>query len=85
MLIQNLNQWIDAIDMRKYNPYDNMNPGELHWTAVKNILKYLRNTKDMFLVYGGNPSTELKVKDIAMLGYELNRDSLSLRQGNVFV
>ncbi|GJX99967.1 hypothetical protein Tco_0356986, partial [Tanacetum coccineum] len=26
---------------------------ELHWTTVKNILKYLRNTKDMFLVYGG--------------------------------
>nr|GFD31827.1 putative zinc finger, CCHC-type [Tanacetum cinerariifolium] len=25
------------------------NPGEEHWTAVKNILKYLRNTKDMFL------------------------------------
>ncbi|GJT52962.1 retrotransposon protein, putative, ty1-copia subclass [Tanacetum coccineum] len=22
------------------------NPGELHWTAVKNILKYLRNTKE---------------------------------------
>ncbi|GJW23878.1 hypothetical protein Tco_0037689 [Tanacetum coccineum] len=22
------------------------NPGEGHWTAVKNILKYLRNTKD---------------------------------------
>ncbi|GJT73980.1 hypothetical protein Tco_1033266 [Tanacetum coccineum] len=32
------------------------NRGELHWTAVKNILKYLRNTKDMFLVYGENPS-----------------------------
>nr|GEY86254.1 hypothetical protein [Tanacetum cinerariifolium] len=28
------------------------NPGEEHWTVVKNILKYLRNTKDMFLVYG---------------------------------
>nr|GFB69807.1 hypothetical protein [Tanacetum cinerariifolium] len=28
------------------------NPGEEHWTAVKNILKYLCNTKDMFLVYG---------------------------------
>ncbi|GJT71906.1 retrotransposon protein, putative, ty1-copia subclass [Tanacetum coccineum] len=25
------------------------NPGELHWTTVKNILKHLRNTKDMFL------------------------------------
>ncbi|GKA31625.1 retrotransposon protein, putative, ty1-copia subclass [Tanacetum coccineum] len=29
------------------------NPGELHWTTVKNISKYLRNTEDMFLVYGG--------------------------------
>ncbi|GKC32240.1 hypothetical protein Tco_1039534 [Tanacetum coccineum] len=30
------------------------NPGDLHWTTIKNILKYLRNTKDMFLVYGGD-------------------------------
>ncbi|PKI32166.1 hypothetical protein CRG98_047443 [Punica granatum] len=29
------------------------NPGLDHWTAVKNILKYLRRTKDMVLVYGG--------------------------------
>ncbi|OAO89438.1 hypothetical protein AXX17_ATUG00590 [Arabidopsis thaliana] len=29
-------------------------PGESHWTADKNILKYLRKTKDKFLVYGGN-------------------------------
>ncbi|GJZ73665.1 hypothetical protein Tco_0637811 [Tanacetum coccineum] len=28
--------------------------GDLHWTTVKNILKYLRNTKDIFLVYGGD-------------------------------
>ncbi|KAL0289502.1 UNVERIFIED_CONTAM: Retrovirus-related Pol polyprotein from transposon TNT 1-94 [Sesamum radiatum] len=27
--------------------------GEAHWTAVKTILKYLRRTKDTFLVYGG--------------------------------
>ena len=26
--------------------------GEDHWAAVKNILKYLRRTKDLFLVYG---------------------------------
>ena len=26
--------------------------GEEHWGAVKNILKYLRRTKDLFLVYG---------------------------------
>ena len=28
-------------------------PGECHWIAVKNILKYLRRTKDIFLIYGG--------------------------------
>ena len=28
-------------------------PGEGHWTAVKNILKYLRRTRDLFLIYGG--------------------------------
>ena len=27
------------------------NPRVEHWTAVKNILKYLKRTKDMFLVY----------------------------------
>ncbi|KAD4385276.1 hypothetical protein E3N88_25444 [Mikania micrantha] len=29
------------------------NPGIAHWTAVKNILKYLRRTKEMFLIFGG--------------------------------
>ncbi|GJW74018.1 retrotransposon protein, putative, ty1-copia subclass [Tanacetum coccineum] len=28
------------------------NPYEGHWTVVENILNYLRNTKDRFLVYG---------------------------------
>nr|GFB69135.1 hypothetical protein [Tanacetum cinerariifolium] len=37
------------------------NPGKLHWVAVKHILKYLRNTRDMFLVYGGKPDKELDV------------------------
>ncbi|KAK8665988.1 hypothetical protein V6N13_006141 [Hibiscus sabdariffa] len=36
------------------------NPGESHWIAVKNILKYLRRTKDVFLVYGGEE--ELRIK-----------------------
>ncbi|GJZ70831.1 hypothetical protein Tco_0634682 [Tanacetum coccineum] len=35
------------------------NLGEGHWIAVNNILKYLRNTKDRFLVYGGEE--ELRV------------------------
>nr|GEW70664.1 hypothetical protein [Tanacetum cinerariifolium] len=37
------------------------NPGEIHWTVVKTILKYLRNTNDMVFVYGENPEAELKV------------------------
>ncbi|GKA07317.1 hypothetical protein Tco_0686541 [Tanacetum coccineum] len=37
------------------------NPGESHWTAIKNNLNYFRNTKDMFLVYGGDSTTELGV------------------------
>ena len=28
------------------------NPGENHWNVVKTILKYLRNTKDQWLIYG---------------------------------
>ena len=27
-------------------------PREDHWKAVKNILKYLRRTRDIFLIYG---------------------------------
>ena len=30
------------------------NPGVDHWTVVKNILKYLKRTKEMFLIYGGD-------------------------------
>ena len=33
-----------------------------HWTAVKNILKYLRRTKDLILVYGGK-------EHLAVTGY----------------
>ena len=31
--------------------------GERHWIAVKNILKYLRRTKEIFLVYGEGEHT----------------------------
>ncbi|GKD91316.1 retrotransposon protein, putative, ty1-copia subclass [Tanacetum coccineum] len=34
---------------------------ECHWTVVKNILKYLKNTEDMFLFYGGDFDEELRV------------------------
>ena len=37
-------------------------PCKEHWKAVKRILKYLRSTKDMFLVYRGD-------KDLVVKGY----------------
>jgi tRNA C32,U32 (ribose-2'-O)-methylase TrmJ len=30
------------------------NPNESHWKIVKNILKYLRRTNNVFLVFWGN-------------------------------
>ena len=36
------------------------NPGVDHWTAVKNILKYLKRTKEMFLGYGGDKKFVVK-------------------------
>ena len=35
------------------------NSGVDHWTTVKNILKYLKRTKDMFLVYEGDKEIEI--------------------------
>ncbi|GJV57429.1 retrotransposon protein, putative, ty1-copia subclass [Tanacetum coccineum] len=61
------------------------NPGESHWTAVKNILKYLRNTKDMFLVYGGNPEAELRVDCYCNAGFETDIDDMKSLTGYVFI
>ena len=36
--------------LRIMNGYQD-NPRDSHWMVVKNILKYLKITKDMFLVY----------------------------------
>ncbi|GKC90926.1 hypothetical protein Tco_1151575 [Tanacetum coccineum] len=57
------------------------NPGELHWIAVKNILKYLRNTKDMFLVYGENPEAELRVDCYCNAGFEIDIDDMKSLTG----
>ncbi|GKE61543.1 hypothetical protein Tco_1511910 [Tanacetum coccineum] len=61
------------------------NPSDLHWTTVKNILKYLRNTKDMFLVYGGDLKRELKVFCYTDAGYLTDADDLKSQTRYVFV
>ncbi|GJT49848.1 retrotransposon protein, putative, ty1-copia subclass [Tanacetum coccineum] len=53
------------------------NPGEPHWTAVKTILKYLRYTKDMLLVYGGNPEAETSSGLLSLdVRFETDRDDI---------
>ncbi|GKC53211.1 hypothetical protein Tco_1075956 [Tanacetum coccineum] len=43
----------DVVFEQNLTNHFQQNLGEPHKTAVKTILKYLRNTKNIFLVYGG--------------------------------
>ena len=54
-----------------------------HWTTVKNILKYLKRTKDMFLVYGGDK--ELVVNGYVDSSFELIRMTLSHQRIHIFI
>ncbi|GKG14542.1 hypothetical protein Tco_0354142, partial [Tanacetum coccineum] len=53
--------------------------------TIKNILKYLRNTKDMFLVYGGDMKKELMVSCYTDVGYLMDADDMKSQTGYVFV
>ncbi|KAL0416378.1 UNVERIFIED_CONTAM: Secreted RxLR effector protein [Sesamum latifolium] len=55
--------------------------GEAHWTAVKTILKYLRRTKDMFLVYGGG---ELILEGYSDASFQSDEDDSKSQSGFVF-
>ena len=59
------------------------NPGEKHWTAVKAILRYLRRTKDCFLVYGGHP--ELMASRYVDASFQSDPDDYKSQTGYVFV
>ncbi|PKI72506.1 hypothetical protein CRG98_007109 [Punica granatum] len=56
-------------------------PGERHWIAVKNILKYLRRTKEIFLVYGGEE--ELVVRGYTDVSFQTNKDDSRSQSGYV--
>ncbi|GJV04861.1 retrotransposon protein, putative, ty1-copia subclass [Tanacetum coccineum] len=54
-------------------------------TAMKTILKYLRNIKGIILVYGGNPKAELRVNCYCNAGFETNRDDIKSQTGYVSI
>src|SRR6185312_15278984 len=57
-------------------------PGESHWTAVKNILKYLRRTKDVFLCYGGEE--EFVVTGYTDASFQTDKDDSKSQSSFVF-
>ncbi|GJT60021.1 hypothetical protein Tco_1003554 [Tanacetum coccineum] len=59
------------------------NPGEGHWTAVKNILKYLRITKDRFLVYGGEE--ELRVTSYCYASWQTDKEDSRSQSDWIFL
>ncbi|GKA32055.1 retrotransposon protein, putative, ty1-copia subclass [Tanacetum coccineum] len=52
-------------------------------TALKTNLKYLRNIKDMILVYGRNSEAELRGDCYCNAGFETNRDDIKSQKGYV--
>ncbi|KAJ9544159.1 hypothetical protein OSB04_023866 [Centaurea solstitialis] len=58
------------------------NPDEPHWVAVKNILKYLRRTKEMFLVFGGSED-EISVTGYSDASFQTDRDDFSSKQDTI--
>ena len=59
------------------------NPGVDHGTAVKNILKYLKRIKDMFLIYGGEK--ELVVNSYVDVSFDTDPDDSKSQAGYVFL
>ena len=57
--------------------------GEGHWTVVKNILKYLRRTKDVFLIYEDR-DIDLHVKGYTNASFQSDRDDSKSQSGYVF-
>nr|GEU35363.1 hypothetical protein [Tanacetum cinerariifolium] len=58
---------------------------ELHWTVVKNILNYLLNAKDMFLIYEVDVKRELRVSCYTDVRYLTDADDLKSQTGYVFI
>ncbi|KAL0319632.1 UNVERIFIED_CONTAM: Retrovirus-related Pol polyprotein from transposon TNT 1-94 [Sesamum radiatum] len=55
--------------------------GEVHWSVVKNILKCLRRTKDMFLIYGGG---ELILEGYSYVSFQSDDGDAKSQSGYVF-
>ena len=60
---------------------DTNQTGMGHWVAVKNILKYLRRTKEVFLIYGDR---DLIMEWYSDASFQSDRDDSKSQSGYVF-
>jgi hypothetical protein len=72
-----------ALALSLMNRYQS-NPGMSHWSVVKSILKFIRRTKDMVLVYGGS-RVELDIKGYVNTCYNADSDDEKSQKGYVFL
>ena len=79
MLCTRPDVYYDLSIKSRYQSY----PGKSHWTAVKNILKYLRRSKDMFLVYGGLED-DMVVNGYTDASFQYDKDDFQSQSGYVF-
>nr|GEZ57199.1 putative retrotransposon protein [Tanacetum cinerariifolium] len=84
-------KWVDAMNVKMQSMKDNQ---EKQHTSLESrsyvmdlsaILKYLRNIKDMVLVYGGNPENELKVTSYTNGSFQTDKDDTKSQSRYVFV
>ncbi|GJT81275.1 hypothetical protein Tco_1055617 [Tanacetum coccineum] len=61
------------------------NSGDIYWAAAKTILEYLRNTKDMVLVYGVKPEFALKVNCYSDAGFQTDKNNNKSQSRYVFL
>ena len=56
-------------------------PDENHWKVVKIILKYLRNTKNQWLIYG---ESDLKLVGFTDFNFQSNHDDSKSMSGYIY-
>ena len=59
------------------------NPDEEHWIAIKNIFKYLRRTKDLFLIF--DRGSKLRIEGYTNSDFMFDPDDRKSTLGYIFI
>nr|GEV82996.1 hypothetical protein [Tanacetum cinerariifolium] len=85
----NINEYVSQASAANYNQRNTKTTStkskRLTLDCCETIFKYLRNTKDMFLVYGGNPEAKIRVDCDYDDGFKTDRDDTKSQKRYVFI